>query len=95
MPIYSRQVVVTTTATELIPDTNTGQGRCWKVAVRGTNPVYIGDSTVTATTGFELQKLADGAAGTDPVILEVEVRPDEVLYAVTSSGTTSVHVLTT
>lgn len=95
MAIYSKQVVVTTTATKLIPDTNTGLGRCWKIAVRGTNPVYIGDSTVTTTTGFELQKIGDGTAGTDPVILEVEVRPDEVLYAVTSSGTTAVHVLTT
>lgn len=94
MALYSNQVVVSTTATKLNQDTHTGQSRKWKIAVRGTNSVYIGNSTVTTTTGFQLQKLGDGTSGTDPAMLEIDIGPDEVLYAVTSSGTTSVHVLT-
>lgn len=49
----------------------------------GATDCYIGDSTVTSTTGYLLK-----AGESSPLL---PMRPSELLYAVTATGTTTVH----
>lgn len=83
MTINSAQVAVSTVATSLASGGDNG------VRLTLSNPsgptVYLGNSAVSGTTGF--QYLGTAAP------LQVYVEQQETLYGITSSGTATVHVL--
>lgn len=79
----SAQVVVGTTATLLVPADNVNRVIC--IHALSNTPVYLGDSTVTTSTGYLLEK-DDGA-------LVVNLPIAETLWAVVSTGTETVTVL--
>ena len=82
----SAQITVGTTATLLVAATAFDQtAYIHNMAHGGGNPVvYLGDSTVTAANGFELD------AGD---YITIGVGDHEALYAITASGTVNVSVL--
>lgn len=79
----SAQVVVGTTPTLLVAADNIN--RVILIHALSNTPVYLGDSTVTTSTGYLLEK-DDGA-------LVVNLPISETLYAVVSTGTETVTVL--
>jgi hypothetical protein len=82
--ITSSQHSVSTTRVS-IAAINTGY-RTVSVHVIGNGAIYLGDSTVTAANGFYLDK------GAGP--FQFLLGPQDELYAITSSGTQTMTVLT-
>lgn len=78
------QTTVTTSPTLLIDSDSTHRNIL--VHAVGNGIVYLGSSAVTTSTGFYIDK----AAGAIPVMLP----PNEKIYAITTSGTQLVTVLT-
>ena len=82
--IANAQFSVSTTRV-LITAVNTGY-RTVSVHVTGNGSIYLGDVTVTAANGFYLDK------GAGP--FQFLLGPQDELYAITSSGTQTMTVLT-
>jgi hypothetical protein len=78
----SAQVVVTTTATVIVPATNFDQTA--NVHNLGGGAIYLGGANVTTANGY---KFDNGDK------LTVTVGDHEALYAITASGTQTVAVL--
>jgi hypothetical protein len=79
----SISVTVATTPTLVIPPDN--KWRTIYLHVVGNQPIYLGNSTVTTSTGLLTEK------HTSPV--EFTIPPDETIYAVVVSATEDVRVL--
>lgn len=82
MAVSSAQVVVGTTATALNASSNQGQ-RIYLSNPAG-QTVFLGDSTVTTTTGYGL--LAS-------TTIKIDVDPYEVVYGIVAGTTATVGVL--
>lgn len=81
MPIASGQVTVTSTITPIAP----AAGRNTIIfANTSTTPVYIGDATVTTSTGYLLAGVVGGGVSLDT---------SAPFYAVTQAGTTVISWL--
>jgi hypothetical protein len=76
----SAQVTVTTTAAVIVPASPFDQT---VLLHSGSGAVYVGDSTVTSSTGFRLDN-------GDKIVLPVG--DHEALYAITSSGTAILYI---
>lgn len=79
----STQTTVGTTATLLVDSDNIN--RVILIHAVSNTPIYLGDSAVTTSTGYLLEK-DDGA-------LQVHIPINEKLYAIVSTGTEVVTVL--
>ena len=79
----STQTTVGTTATLLVDSDNIN--RVILIHAVSNTPIYLGDSAVTTSTGFLLEK-DDGA-------LQVHIPINEKLYGIVSTGTEVVTVL--
>ena len=88
MTIANRQVsVLSTAAVELTSGTAATAGQSYEIAVKnhdGTNPVYVGKSDVTSSTGFRL------SAGES---MSFSLAGGEKLYARATGGTCVVGVI--
>ena len=87
MAVGSAQVSVTTSTAAALTVTETDDRAGSSICVQNTdstNPVYLGPSGVTSSTGF---KLAAGA------VAALDVEPGDTLYAIATGGTVVVHVL--
>ena len=81
MALEFGQVTVSDTATEIVPSNGTEHRHVLLHDPSGGASVFIGDSTVTTTTGFELE-----AQETESFRLE----PGESLWGIVSTGTQTV-----
>jgi hypothetical protein len=81
MGISTRQVTVTTSATILVDDT--AEAEEVHLHASGGQAVYLGNSDVTITNGFQM-------ANGEKITLQNKNNP---IYGVTNSGTTVVQVL--
>jgi hypothetical protein len=79
----STQTSVGTTATLLVAADNVH--RNVYIHTIGNTPIYLGDSTVTTSTGLLYEK--------DDGVLSVTIPQNETLYAVVTTGTHTVSVL--
>jgi hypothetical protein len=77
------EVVVTTTPTLVVPAW-IGWREIMLHAI-GNGTIYLGNSTVTTSNGFYLDK----AAG----VMRVQLPPNETIYGITSTGTETMSVL--
>lgn len=81
----AQRVSVTTSATQL--DVSASGGRRSLLARnRGTSAVYLGGAAVTSATGYQVDP---GEA----VTWDSETGPGQAMFAVTASGSVSVHVI--
>lgn len=80
MSVYSAAPIAVSTSAVPVLGT-TGLGGLWSVKLKnsGTNPITLGGSGVTATTGYLM-------AGGDT--LSVDVEGDDALYAISALGST-------
>jgi hypothetical protein len=76
------QISVTSTATQLVPAASQYQ----EIHIHTTSILYVGDSTVTSSTGLRLD---NGDK------LTFTVSPNQALYGIVSSGTQTVYILAT
>lgn len=81
MGISTRQVTVTTTPTILVDDT--AEAEEVHLHAAGGQPVFLGNSDVNTTSGFELDS-------GEKITLQNKNNP---IYGVTNTGTTVVQVL--
>lgn len=81
MGISTRQVTVTTTPTILVD--NTAEAEEVHLHASGGQKVYLGDSNVNTTTGFEL-------TSGEKITLQSKNNP---IYGITDTGSTVVQVL--
>jgi len=79
--VFTRQVSVTGTATRL--DANTTQEQIL-VINQGSGSIYVGDSTVTTSTGAEIKPAAS---------IYLQLTQGEKLYGITSGSTIRADVL--
>lgn len=81
MAATSARISVGTSAVTLAADVDSGAAL---IRNRGTGAVYLGDASVTSSTGFQV----------DPgETVPVDLFPGDTLYAVSASGSNVVHVL--
>lgn len=83
MTVQSAQVAVSTTPVAL--GAGGGNGITLSVYNAGGPAVYLGGSSVAGTTGFQL--------GSAQSLANLSVERGDSVYAVTVSGTATVHVL--
>ena len=79
----STATTITTTAQKIVSKSNS-----WKTIylhVIGTGVIYLGDSTVTSSTGLLTEKAA--------VPLQLEIPAQEELWAITGTGTEDLRLL--
>lgn len=87
MAVGSAQISVLTTAATALTVAETDDRAGSSICVQNTdttNPIYVGPSNVTSTTGFLI------AAG---VIISMDIGQGETLYARATGGTVVAHVL--
>ena len=92
MTIQHYAATVTTTPT-IIAKGIAGQRTQFKIMNTGTaQPAYLGDSTLTVAVGYALTTITASSTGAR---LEIVLNAEDVLYAVTNSGTTTLAVIAT
>lgn len=84
--IEGAQITVTTTATPLFSSSNSRANGATAVTNRGATTVYLGGPTVTSAAGWQLD------AG-QTVSLNVDTGNGDLLYGITASGSSTIHVL--
>lgn len=81
MAATTARISVGTSAALLAADADSGAAL---IRNRGTGAVYLGDASVTSATGFQV----------DPgETIPMDLYPGDALYAISASGSNSVHVL--
>lgn len=92
MALQYYQVTATTTP-QIIAKGVAGQKTHFKIMNVGTtNGCYIGDATVSSTTGYLLPTATSTATGAR---LEITLNAEDVLYVAAVAGTTPVTVIAT
>lgn len=88
MAVVARRVNVGTTPVRLDSATSSDARDGKVVTIRNSSistPCYLGPDTVSASTGYSL--------GASEVLARIPLNAGDILYAVTATGSATVHVL--